>query len=77
MVCSICLKSKPTHPHTTFGVRYIAACEDCLHSLAVSKRRPYSRIMDAAALAECGYFVNRKKGRELHGARVEYSTGRF
>ena len=63
MLCAVCRKSNKTRPHSQFGVRYFPICPACAEALEANKARPYSRVMDAAALAEAGYFINRKRAR--------------
>jgi ribosome-binding protein aMBF1 (putative translation factor) len=38
----------------------IWVCQDCYEAIDSHRHKPYSKIMDKLAIAEAGYYVNRK-----------------
>ena len=63
MLCHICRTNKAAGPQSYFGHHYIPVCDACHAKVQASKSHPYSKVMDAAALAEAGYYLNRKRAR--------------
>jgi ribosome-binding protein aMBF1 (putative translation factor) len=43
----------------------IQVCKDCYEEIQRHLHRPYSKVMDKLALAEAGYYVNRKMAKPL------------
>jgi hypothetical protein len=41
----------------------IKVCEACYNAIDRNRHKPYSRIMDEVAIAEAGWYVNRKLAR--------------
>jgi ribosomal protein L37AE/L43A len=41
----------------------IWVCEECYWTIDRHRRKPYSKIMDKVAIAEAGWYVNRKLAR--------------
>ena len=64
MKCDLCKDQTqfltPVATYTTAGIH---VCDDCERLIQTHKAKPFSRIMDCVALAEAGYYINRKKRR--------------
>jgi hypothetical protein len=43
--------------YTPQGIR---VCEECYKAIDSHRHKPYSKIMDKVAIAEAGWYVNRK-----------------
>ena len=41
----------------------IKVCEGCYNTIDRNRHKPYSKIMDKVAVAEAGWYVNRKLAR--------------
>ena len=70
MTCQLCRNTTETiaivRRWSQTGVRL---CLPCRNELYRNYQRPYSKIMDALAIAETGYHVNRKLARTPKGGR--------
>jgi len=61
MECELCHRSASSLIHlrvyTPEGIQVFEACYQAIDS---NRHKPYSKIMDKLAIAEAGYYVNRK-----------------
>ena len=64
MKCELCHHHTqlPT-PVSTFTAHGLRVCDDCERLIHAHKAKPFSKVMDAVALAEAGYYINRKVAR--------------
>ena len=46
-----------------FTAKGIRVCEACYNTIDRNRHKPYSKIMDKVAIAEAGWYVNRKLAR--------------
>jgi ribosomal protein L37AE/L43A len=64
MKCQFCEQDAPglikLRLYTPHG---IWVCEECYKAIDSHRRKPYSKIMDKVAIAEAGWYVNRKLAR--------------
>jgi len=64
MKCRLCNQKAGALIHLrVYSQKGIAVCEDCYELVMNSRGKPYSKVMDRLALAEAGYYVNRKRAR--------------
>jgi ribosome-binding protein aMBF1 (putative translation factor) len=64
MECGLCHRKASGLIHlriyTSCGIQ---VCEVCYKTVDNNRHKPYSKIMDKLAIAEAGYYVNRKVAR--------------
>jgi ribosome-binding protein aMBF1 (putative translation factor) len=61
MECELCHRSASGLIHLRVYTRQgIQVCEECYKAVDINRHKPYSKIMDRVAIAEAGYYVNRK-----------------
>ena len=64
MNCQLC--NRPAQfltPVATYTAQGLRVCSDCETLIRRYKAKPYSKLMDAVAQAEAGYYINRKRER--------------
>jgi len=61
MECELCHRSASGLINLRVYTRQgIQVCEACYKAIDNNRHKPYSRIIDELAIAEAGYYVNRK-----------------
>jgi ribosome-binding protein aMBF1 (putative translation factor) len=64
MRCELCQREADgliwLRHYTPEGIRVCSGCYDLVQA---NRRKPYSRVMESLALAEAGYYINRKLKR--------------
>ena len=64
MTCDLCQQGAAYYtPIATYTVSGLHVCEDCERLIHAHKAMPFSKAMDRVALAEAGYYINRKRAR--------------
>ena len=64
MKCELCdHHAQLLTPVSTFTTHGIRVCENCERLIHAHKTKPFSKVMDRVALAEAGYYINRKRER--------------
>lgn len=64
MDCELCHKPKQGTVKVQVWTREGAyVCGECRDLVARKRHQPYSKVMDRLALAEAGYYINRKRAR--------------
>ena len=64
MKCGLCGKEAQAVLHLrVYSSTGILVCENCYSQADECRHKPYSRVMDKLALAETGYYANRKLAR--------------
>jgi hypothetical protein len=70
MKCDFCHHDAPAliilRVYTRQGIK---VCEECYKAIDSHCHKPYSKIMDKLAIAEAGYYVNRKLAKDGYYAR--------
>jgi ribosome-binding protein aMBF1 (putative translation factor) len=61
MECELCHRNASGLIHLrVYTPQGIQVCEACYQAVDSNRNKPYSKIMDKLAIAEAGYYVNRK-----------------
>jgi len=61
MECELCHRRTSALIHLrVYTPKGIQVCEECYEAVDSNRYKPYSKIMDRLAIAEAGYYVNRK-----------------
>ena len=64
MKCDLCEKEADALVHLrVYSPAGILVCADCYSKVDEHRHKPYSKVMDSLALAEAGYYANRKRAR--------------
>lgn len=73
MECELCHRSASGLIHLRVYTRQgIQVCEGCYRAVDSDRHKPYSKMMDKLAIAEAGYYVNRKVATLI---RSSWQTG--
>jgi len=67
MKCELCKKVGDLIRVVTYSVDGVWLCQKCYQEVRQKRNKPYSKVMEKLALAEAGYYVNRKKARLERG----------
>jgi len=61
MECELCHHNYPSLINLRiYTPRGISVCSGCYLEVDANRHRPYSKVMDRLAIAEAGYYANRK-----------------
>lgn len=64
MKCQLCGKDSDILLRLSFYTREsIEVCRNCRELVEKNKHKPYSKVMEKLAMAESGYYANRKLAR--------------
>ena len=70
MECELCHRSASglirLRVYTPEGIK---VCEECYKAVDSHRHKPYSKIIDKLAIAEAGYYVNRKLAKDVYYVR--------
>ena len=62
--CRLCKGRVPSLTRVSiFTPEGIWVCSQCYELFITNRYKPYSKVMDRLALAEAGYYANRKRAR--------------